>query len=62
VTLEIDKSAMDIFREGMFARALGYPSSRNPYIPGTLNHEFWLHGWEWVDYDGVELPLRDWDW
>lgn len=57
--VDADKSLMDVFCEGLFARALGYPTSRNPYISGSLNHEFWRQGWGWVDYDDVELPPRE---
>jgi hypothetical protein len=38
--------------------AASYPSSLNPYIAGSLNCEFWRHGWEWINNDDVELPLR----
>jgi hypothetical protein len=46
---ELEKSVMDIFREGLFARALGRPASGNPYSLQSVNHEFWLCGWSEID-------------
>jgi hypothetical protein len=61
VKVDADKTLMDVFREGLFTRALGYPRSRNPYLAGRLNFKFWRSGWEWIDNENVELPLRDSD-
>jgi hypothetical protein len=40
VKVDADKTLMDVFREGLFTRALGYPRSRNPYLAGRLNFSF----------------------
>jgi hypothetical protein len=44
-----EKSVMDVYREGLFARALGRPATTNPYLFESVNHEFWLCGWSEID-------------
>ena len=36
---------VDIFNEGVAARAQGRPESTNPYGAGTSEREEWLEGW-----------------
>jgi|HubBroStandDraft_6_1064221.scaffolds.fasta_scaffold2118168_1 hypothetical protein len=50
---EIEKErAQDTFREGLFVRALGRPSSANPYPPNSDEGLLWEKGWRSVDEDG----------
>jgi hypothetical protein len=57
--INVEESVMDVFGEGLFARALGYSRSRNPYPEDSLNHKFWHHGWAWIDGGDVELSLAE---
>jgi hypothetical protein len=41
----IEKTEMDIYREGLFARALGRPRAVNPYAPESKEHALWDEGW-----------------
>jgi hypothetical protein len=45
----IEKSIMDIYREGLFARALGRLAECNPYPVGSKECDIWLEGWGLID-------------
>jgi hypothetical protein len=46
----------EALREGLFVRALGRPSSSNPYPPNCDEHALWDKGWRWVDESGENAP------
>ena len=41
----------DIFREGLFFRALGRAQDSNPYLPGSDDSLSWSKSWEFVDME-----------
>jgi hypothetical protein len=41
----IEKTEMDIHREGLFTRALGRPRTVNPYASESKEHALWDEGW-----------------
>jgi hypothetical protein len=43
------ESLQHIYREGIFARALGRPCSSNPYLGHTNEHFLWEKGWRLID-------------
>jgi hypothetical protein len=45
----IEKTIRDIYREGLFARALGRLAERNPYPLGSKERDSWLEGWGLID-------------
>jgi hypothetical protein len=47
---EVDRGQThDALREGLFVRALGRPSSANPYPQGSDDHTLWENGWRLID-------------
>ncbi len=47
----IEKTEMDVHREGLFTRALGRPRKVNPYAPESKEHALWDEGWLSPEYD-----------
>jgi hypothetical protein len=45
----IEKSMMDIYREGLFARSLGRLAECNPYPADSKEWAYWLEGWGFID-------------
>ena len=57
---EVEKDqTQDAFREGLFVRALGRPSSTNPYPPHSDERALWEKGWRSVDERGQNVPPAD---
>jgi hypothetical protein len=45
----IEKSMMDIYREGLFASALGRLAECTPYRADSKEWAYWLEGWGLID-------------
>lgn len=51
---------MDIYREGLFARALGRLAECNPYPADSKERDSWLEGWGLIDESDEDgSPKRD---
>jgi hypothetical protein len=46
---DLEKTTMDVYREGLFWRALGRSALDNPYAPDSINYAFWFEGWSLID-------------
>jgi hypothetical protein len=54
---EVDRSQThDALREGLFVRALGRPSSANPYPQDSDDQALWEKGWRLIDSSYYSLP------
>jgi ribosome modulation factor len=54
----IEKSIMDIYREGVFARALGRLAECNPYPAGSKERDSWLEGWGLIDESDEDISPK----
>jgi hypothetical protein len=56
------KGYLDIYRDGLFARAVGRPQTSNPYPAGSDPFAFWFAGWSLVDESNDDTaPKEDYD-
>jgi ribosome modulation factor len=54
----IEKSIRDIYREGLFARALGRGAECNPYPVDSKERDSWLEGWGLIDESNDNSSLK----
>jgi hypothetical protein len=50
------KKNQDIYREGIFARALGRSPDSNPYPADAKEKAAWDMGWRMIDGEGASAP------
>ena len=53
------KGYLDIYRDDLFARALGHPQTANPYPPASDSFSFWLAGWSLVDESNDDTAPKE---
>jgi hypothetical protein len=53
------KGYLDIYRDGLFARALGRLWTENPYPFESDAFAFWFAGWTLVDQDNDDTAPKD---
>jgi hypothetical protein len=53
------KGYLDIYRDGLFARALGRPWTSNPYPYGSDPAAFWFAGWSLIDESNDDTAPKD---
>ena len=57
---EVDRGQThDALREGLFVRALGRPSSANPYPQDSHDHALWEKGWRLIDFSYESFPSAE---
>jgi hypothetical protein len=49
VMAHVEKSLIEVFREGLFWRALGRSALDNPYSPDSIDYAIWFEGWSLID-------------